>query len=254
MGMMNYSARFKTILTVVYIVLALCFIGLPFSFLAFGSDIQTQQNPLYPYRSSVFISDEFYGGTTTTGNIGSIGWSLSACTATPSGGTANNPGFYRLDTTAVINTLCRVFSQAGAINPINKNHSEITVARLNTNDANTIVRIGDSDGFSASPPTNGIYFEKLAADTNWFVVTRSAGVETRTDTGVAINTNFNSFAFTVTSASVIFQLNNATVATHTTNIPSVTGGLNGWFITNTAAASKTLDLDYWQGIFTGLSR
>lgn len=229
-------------------------LGLPFSFLAFGSDIQTQKDPLYPYRNSVYLSDEFYGGTTSTGNIGSIGWSIGAGTATPSGGTVNNPGFYRLDTTAVINTLARIFSQSTTINTLNKNHSELTIVRLNTNDANTIVRIGDSDGFSASPPTNGIYFEKLAADTNWFVVTRAAGVETRTDTGVAVNTSFNTFAFSVTSASVIFQLNYTTVATHTTNIPTSTTGLNGWFITNTAAASKTLDIDYWQGIFTGLVR
>lgn len=235
-----------------FFLILLC--GLPFSFLAFGSDIQTQQNPLYPYRSSVYLSEEFYGGTTTTGNIGSIGWSLGAGTATPSGGTANNPGFYRLDTTGVINTLARIFGQAGSINTLNKNHSEVNIVRLNTNDANTAVRIGDSDGFGTSPPTNGIYFEKLAADTNWFVVTRAAGVETRTDTGVAVNTSFNTFAFSVTSASVIFQLNYTTVATHTTNIPTSTGGLNGWFITNTTAASKTLDIDYWQGIFTGLAR
>lgn len=249
---MNYSTRFKTVMVVVYIVLILCFIGLPVSFLAFGSDLQTQQNPLYPYKSSVWLQDEFLTGN-GSGAFGILGWT-TAGTITIEGSLTNRPGIMRLNTGAVSGTQARAsFSNSAALDPAT-NIQNLWVTQLNTNDANTTVRIGLGNSVATSPPGNGIYFEKLDADTNWFCVTRAAAVQTRTDSGVAVNTSFNDFFLNRNSAGVTWKINNSAVCgTHTTNIPTTM--ISPFvFIINSAAAAKTIDLDYFQVINTGLSR
>lgn len=92
---------------------------------------------------------------------------------------------------------------------------------------------------------NGIYFEKLDANTNWFGVTNNAGVSTRTDTGVAVDTSFGYFEIKKRTGAIGFWINGALVATNTTNIP--TTDLNYCTqIINSAAANKTLDHEYYQ--------
>ena len=240
---MNYTKRFKVIMTCVYLVLLACFIGLPISFLAFGSDMTPLPSPLYPYRATMQLQDDFITGN-GSGAWGVLGWT-SAGTLTIQGSEANRPGILRIDTGAVSGTQARIsFSNSGAIDPAS-NHSDLWTARLNTNDANTTLRIGQGNSVAASPPGNGIYFEKLDADTNWFCVTRAAAVQTRNDSGVAVNTNFNTFFISRNSSGVAFYINGALVCSHSTNIP--TQFISPFaFIINSAAAAKTVDIDYFE--------
>jgi hypothetical protein len=50
-------------------------------------------------------------------------------------------------------------------------------------DTNILVRVGVASEMTSDPPTDGVYFEKLAADTSWFRVGRASGTSTRDDTG-----------------------------------------------------------------------
>lgn len=251
---MNYSTRFKTVIAIVYLVLALCFIGLPFSFLAFGSDLQTQQNPLYPYQSSVYVSDDFISGLNTNGTTGALGWIINGGTTTNLASISGRPGLLQKNTSGAFPTIAQLVS-SGTSSVIDggSNHNVLFVARLNTNDANTTVRIGSANAFSANPPADGIFFEKLDADTNWFCVTRSGGVQTRTDSGTAITTNFTTFTYNRNSSGAAFLINNAQVCSQSTNITTaqVAPGLH---IVNSAAAAKTIDIDYFRLIVTGLTR
>lgn len=238
-----------------FFIILLC--GLPISFLAFGSDMQTQQNPLYPYRSSIFLQDEFASGTTASGQIGELGWNVSAGTTTfPASPFTNRIGILRRDTGAVSGTIATIQLYQGSstflFGSLNQSHTFET--RLNNNDANTTVRYGVFNAIGANPPTEGIYLEKLDADTNWFCVTRAGAVQTRTDSTVAVNTSFNQFGFVRNSSGVTFTINNSPVCgTHTTNISAA--GMNpGAQIINSAAAAKTFDFDYYQLIVTGFSR
>lgn len=232
-----------------FFLILLC--GLPFSFLAFGSDIQTQQNPLYPYRSSMMQQDDFITGN-GSGSWGVLGWTSSG-TLSVQGSETNRPGILRIDTGAVSGTQARIsYSNSGAIDPAAAS-TTLWAVRLNTNDANTTLRIGSANSVAANPPANGVYFEKLDADTNLFCITRAATVQTRTDTGVAVNTSFNTLSMTRNSSGVLFYLNNALVCTHTTNIP--TQFISPYvFIINSAAASKTVDVDYFQIMMNSLVR
>jgi len=228
--------------------------SLPFSMQAFGSDIQTRTSPLYPYQSSIALQDDFISGNNTNGTVGALGWIVNGGSTTLIASVAGRPGLLRKDTTAASGTIAQfsMYSSASAIDP-GLPHILTWVFRLNTNDANTTIRIGMANALTSNPPADGIYIEKLDADTNIFCVTRAGGVQTRTDSGVAVNTNFNTMVYTRNSSGVTFRVNGQNVCTHTTNIPTtfINPGLH---IVNSAAASKTIDIDYFEIQVFGLSR
>lgn len=227
-------------------------LGLPFSFIALGSDMQTRQSSLYPYQSMIELQDEFATGIASSGNVGNLGWNITG-TVTAAVSATNRIGLYNLSTTAVSGTVARINWFANNIidpaSPTRATH----IFRANHNDANTTLRIGSVANLSANPPDNGIYFEKLDADTNWFCVTRSATVQTRTDSGIAVSTSFVNLTYNRTSSGVAFFIDNVQVCSQSANIPT-TFLSPIFFIINSAAAAKTLDVDYYQIIVSGITR
>lgn len=217
-------------------------------------DIQIQDGMLYPYQSSVEVQDEFTSGTTTGTQLGALGWGAGNGTTSIITGEANRPGIYRRDTSAVSGTVAtlQLFPHSSSVFAANLPHRVLFVARLNTNDANTTMRMGIGNSVIANPPGTGIYFEKADADTNWFCVTES-GTRTRTDSGIAVDTNFNTFEYKRFSTSVEFYINGALVCTNTANLSTALSNPFSHII-NSAAASKTMDIDYFQLQLTGLTR
>ena len=132
--------------------------------------------------------------------------------------------------------------------------SEMTwIIKPTTADADFDLRFGLASDLTSATPTNGAYFEKLAADTNWFTTTR-ATTETRTDTGIAVSTaSYITVRMVRTSGLVLFYFNGALVATHTTTIPTAAVG-PGIHILNSAAANKTMTVDYFEMTIGGLTR
>lgn len=219
-----------------------------------GSDLKTQQNPLYPFQSSVYVSDDFISGLNTNGTTGALGWIVNGGSSTSLASINGRPGLFQKNTTTTSATIAQlVTSGTSSVLGGSETHSILFVSRLNTNDANTTVRIGAANAFSANPPVDGIFFEKLDADTNWFCVTRSGGVQTRTNSGIAVSTSFVNFLYNRNSSGATFTIGSTLACTHTTNIPTaqVVPGLH---IVNSAAASKTIDIDYFRLIITGLAR
>lgn len=230
---------------IILLLAAIAVFGLPFSMLAFGSDIQTRQSSLYPFHSIIELQDDFIPGLTSNGTLGTLGWFTSGGTATSIAGEPNEPGIFRKETTAVSGTVAPLLlSGTQTSMDVDSQFDMLLRGRLNTNDANTTMRIGFSNGCTISI-VNGIYFEKLDGDTNWFGVTNQGGVSTRTDTGVAVNTSFNYFEIKKRPGVISFRINGALVATNTTNIP-VTGYQYCDQIINSAAANKTFDHGYFQ--------
>lgn len=214
----------------------------------------TNTKILYDYQTRIDLQDDFMFGSITSGNLGNLGWAVVGGISYI-GNVIGRPGVIVLDTGGTINTLARLihgigFQFRGDQTP----YSFTWILRINTNDANTTSRIGSTDTFANNPPTNGIYFEKLAADTNWFCVARASGVQTRVDSGVATTTNFTKFTGIRNIASATFMIDNNSVCNIiTTDLPIAFMGFS-LLITNTAAASKTMDIDYFEGSITGLSR
>lgn len=223
--------------------------------LACASDLSVPQSTLYPFQNSIALQDEFVTGINTSGTVSTLGWTLSGGTNTNQASETNRLGLFRKSTSAVINTLgvIALYGSSGAIDPTLPARM-VWAVRLNTNDANTTVRVGSANSAFANPPTHGIYLEKLDADTNWFCVARAAGVETRTDSTVAVSTSFITMRITRNSSGVQFSLNGVNVCSLiTTNIP--TAFVNpGVSLINSAAADKSIDLDYFQLSISGIVR
>lgn len=220
---------------------------------ALASDLTIPQSTLYPYKNSIEMQDDFLTGTTTTGSVGALGWS-SAGTLSVQNGEANRMGIFRFDTTAVAATQARLSFPAGTSLDPALAHTIIWAFRVNTNDANTTVRVGAQANVNADPPGHGIFLEKLAADTNWFCVTRALGVQTRTDSTVAVNTNFTTMTYTRNSSGVQFNLDGVNICSvMTTNIPT-TFISPEIFMINAAAAAKNFDVDYFQFKIFGIVR
>ena len=106
--------------------------------------------------------------------------------------------------------------------------------------------MGMSSSVSNFAPGAGIYFECLAADTNWFAVTRAASTETRTDTGVAIavSTWLDLEVDCRDNANIKFYIDNVLVATNTTNIPTDVG-VQLVAMQAYRAQDDDVRLDYW---------
>lgn len=221
-----------------------------------ASELGTQKNTLYPPQSSIIVQEDFISGSASSGTIGRYGFSAGG-PVTISGlpSIANRPGIIRMDTTAASGTIGRFVFQTTSVSiTATVPHEVIWITRLNTNDANTTVRIGSLNPFGLNPPTSGIYFEKLDADTNWFCISREAGVQTRTDSTVAVNTNFTTFFYRLTSAGAVYSIDGVAVCgTIATNLPT-TQFVPTVQIVNSAAAAKTIDMDYFQLKYTGITR
>lgn len=221
----------------------------------FASDLTIPQSTLYPYRSTIELQDDFIGGISSTGNIGDLGFTFNNGAVTTQSSVSNRIGIIRLDSSAVINTIASLLlgNTALGTDPSTPTR-QIWVVRLNTNDANTTARVGAMNSAAASPPADGIYLEKLDADTNWFCVNRAGGAQTRTASGVAVSTNFVTIMYQRDSSGVQFYIDQVAVCgTVSTTIPTVFLRPATQIVTS-AAAAKTIDHDYFQLIIQGLTR
>lgn len=209
----------------------------------------------------VYINEEFVSGSTPTAGVGALGWTFAGGSVSHLAGEANHPGILRI--------------VSGAANPSNASLTPrsspttgvlvldpfhlLWIARHQLNGgtaAQTLIRIGAGNDISATTPVDGVYFEKLAADTNWFAVTRAASTETRVDTTVAASANtWYRFRIRrdVAAGNVIFNLGAGADDSHSANIPTV-ALTPGFFGRTTEAVAKHLEPDYFELLVHTLTR
>lgn len=202
------------------------------------------------------IIDDFLGGAGSSGQIGALGWNMAGGTATGVQSEASHPGILRRDTSASSGIIAytRQLVTTAAHPLLGSDSFDLTfVFRLNTNDANTTVRLGLSSDYTTLTPTSGIYLEKVDADTSWFGVTR-ATTQNRTAALAAVDTGWHKVRIRrIDSATIGFTLDALAEVAATGTVP-VAGMQPGTQISNSAAASKTLDHDLIRLIVTGLVR
>src|SRR5215207_10655858 len=107
------------------------------------------------------VFDEF---DTFVGWISSVGG-----TVTYEDGSLGHPGIIGLSTTTTSGTYSVVHRvTAGVGNVLPADNFDLTwIIQLRQTDAATLVRFGLGRAVTTNPPTDGIYVEKLAADTSW---------------------------------------------------------------------------------------
>ena len=200
------------------------------------------------------IDDHFASGNTATGQVGALGWVTASGTVVSAASESGRPGIYRRETGTTSGTVTSLVTKsiAGVLFPEDAFDMR-WVVRVG-GDGAAVVRVGLLLTALGNPPTGGIYFEKLAGDTNWYVVTRHAAAETRTDTTVPVGAGWHVLRLRRIDATTIgFTVNGGTEITHTTNIPS---GAVQWValqLANATAVNQTVDIDYFSLAVSGLT-
>ena len=134
----------------------------------------------------------------------------------------------------------------------------VNVTTLSTSVEGFAFLSGFIDVTNAVNQVDGVYFlydergssTGSTASANWQCVTSSNSVRTFTTTTTAVGANswvVLRIEINAAASSVVFKIDNVTVATHTTNIPTGTGRETGfgWLIMKSVGTTaRTVDLDY----------
>lgn len=151
-------------------------------------EAQRKADPSYP----TVLRDEFLTGLqNTTGRLGELGWVYSNFTAMQAlSAVAGHPGIIVATSSASIGQVNHMSwrKTTGGFEFFPNEVDELYwVFRQAATGNDADQRIGlhrDASGTSS----DGLYLEKLAADTNWQFVGRASGSQNRQDTGIAANT------------------------------------------------------------------
>jgi hypothetical protein len=205
------------------------------------------------------LVDEFMFSSTETGEHGELGWSVTNGSANLVNPTADHPGILARVSSATIAQVCSMFTGGGGASPVmrcDQIGTHYWIVQPQSAVADHDVRIGVSSDMTSVTPTHGIYFEKLAADTNWFGVCSASGVQTRQDMGVAYGVAWAKLRIRRLSATTVgFTINGGTELVVSSNVPGATAVLVlGNHIVPQAAAARTVWFDYFSALFPALAR
>lgn len=184
----------------------------------------------------------------STLNMGETNWNAIANGGAGSvqlrDGEANHPGIMRLLTGATnLNAMNVVRGQLGQIFFNDFQYFEVVV-RMPTITTGAFT-IGLSDTFTDT--TNYVLFVYNATSSpNILIQNASAGVQTSTNTGVAMvaNTWFKFRAVQQTVGTIDYYINNVIATTHITNVPTSVPGNFKFRVATQANVARTLDVDY----------
>lgn len=198
----------------------------------------------------VIMQDDFFGGQASSAQLSVLGWLYGGGSApTSTQAVANHPGILLRQTGTTSGTVAyQYLGVAGVANGIlmsDPTWDMILVFRLNTNDSNTAFRFGvGTNALNSAGGADGMFIEKAAADTNWFYNMRAASADTRTDSGVAVSTNWVTFRIRRTAGGVGCSIDGGSETVLSSGLSSAAGAPLIQII-NSANANKTADLDYF---------
>lgn len=213
------------------------------------------------YVTTANIREEFMSGTGTAGQIGSLGWypfNGGTGTATPLASEANHPGIYRLSSGATSGGSSILTLYTGAINialvaPAD-NFDGLWITRPSACDSTAVYHVG----YVASPtqtssPNDGIYIEKAAGDTNWYLVTRSSGTgqeKTATAIGACTANAWHKFRLRRTNSTTVAASLNGGAEVCITSSGSGCDVNNATHITTAAFSPRALSMSASASIVT----
>lgn len=194
------------------------------------------------------LFDEFLFGSTESGEMGELGWGFTNGTWTVTNAVANHPGIAQRTSTAAIGEVASAFIGGGGVTvPLlgSQIDEQSWVILLVTASTDADYRFGFFSDVDQNPPAHGAYFEKLAADTNWFGVNRLSAAQTRADLGVAAAaaTWFKLKIRRVNATTLAYSINGAAEIQIATNSPEGVSLAFGFHVIPTAAAARSVNVD-----------
>jgi hypothetical protein len=173
--------------------------------------------------SDITVVDEFLSQSIESGEVGSLGWSFTNGSIVAAAPEQNHPGIVTRRSGVTVNQVASFYlgtSGASALMRLSEWNNMIWIFRATAGNLDTIYQLGLMTVLGSVAPASGIYLERLSNETNWFFVSRSAGVQTRVDSGVAFNANWVKIKIRrITDTSVGFAINNAAEIVIATTIP-----------------------------------
>lgn len=152
-------------------------------------DARTGSDGIFANRQRAEIVEDFLNSNTTTGQIGTCGWSVSS-SGTGAGVVPllialGRPGVIELDTGTTTTGRCGLTLGALSLygpGPVSYEWDIYVPQLKNAGVDEFIIRAGLGDGNGAADPTDGFYYEYSSADTTWHFKTANGGVRTDEDT------------------------------------------------------------------------
>ena len=207
------------------------------------------------YPTMSHMCDDMMTGNNTSGQVGVWGMTFAVIGAggvTRIASEAGHPGIWRMTTDSVADGNHGLFTWTGNAHHLNSETFDLLV-NCRWNQINTTVRHRVGFGSSAEPPVDGMYIEKLAADTSWFGVCRASSVETRTAALLTADTSFHTFRIRRLNSSTIgFTIDRGEEALVTANIPTAVTNVIV-YVETAEAVAKTLDFDLIDYLVTGMT-
>lgn len=208
--------------------------------------------------TSLVIYDDFASGTADVDEIGNYCWRNTGAGTGNSfdrfSGVSGHPGIVRLIAGTVATGRQAIhLGDAGTHFMVLGGGAIVCEAVVRLTGVLTGIvsaQVGLGDNFTAvTDHTNGVYFEVTTTDTNWQLVSRSGGVSTRRDTGIAYaSATWFRLRFTVNAAAASIQASiNGTDAgaAITTNIPAAAISPFAKTVGIAAGSSTPWDIDYY---------
>jgi hypothetical protein len=199
-------------------------------------------------KTTVYVTDDFLVIPSAGQQyVGDLGWRYNGAFSGPTP-VLNHPGVIQMDTGTTSGTFASLAANPnGGIMRVDEATWDcLFIARLGQSDVNTTFRCGLA-GSANALPSNGVYFEKLDADTNWFACTRASNVSTRTDMGQATNTNWRRLRVRrISGTQYGFTIDNGTEVVLTSGYPTAGTALGPMIqIVNSAAVTKYYQIDFF---------
>lgn len=135
-------------------------------------------------------TDHFCFGSTETGEAGELGWSFTNGSVFYASPVADRPGILTRRSGATAGQAASFYpgSAPATTTLLKSDLQELNWSFFPVSGGGVATyRVGIASDAAGAPPSDGFYLESLPTDTNWFAVRRRAGVETRTDTGMAVS-------------------------------------------------------------------
>jgi hypothetical protein len=207
--------------------------------------------------STIDFVEDFVAGNISSGQGAASGLYFLSGTTTWAEGEANHPGILNRSVTTSAQSAAALYV-ANLIAPVLASDLfDCTwIIRQNQVDADTTFRVGMLRSLSGQP-TDGVYFESLAADgtKNWYRVTRAGGTQTRTSMGVLADAAswYKLRVRRIDASTVGFTINGGTEVTETANDPT-TVALTAATQLQAASGTKSMDHDLVWLRVTGITR
>lgn len=171
------------------------------------------------------IKDDFISWTGSAGLVGELDWKYkNGSVADLPTVEAAHPGILVRTTSITPNEVSSMYLGTSTSDPrcvVSEIDFSRYVVRAVSAATDHIVRVGFFNDTDALQPVDGIYLERLATDATWFAVCRNAGVENRTSTGAAYDTNWHRLVIKQSNGAFDFNLDAGGTTTIPANIPTI---------------------------------